>query len=58
MKLKEKISIENFNDKEFKIRIVESEDQREAAFTHFIHNRTNGVSQFFRDGVDSTHNVA
>ena len=51
MKLKEKVSIENFNYREFKIRIVEAEDQREAAFTHFIHNRKNGVSQFFRDGA-------
>ena len=51
MNLKEKISIENFNDKDFRIRFIGAEDAREAAFTHFIHNHKNGVSQYFRDGA-------
>lgn len=51
MNLKEKISIESFNDKNFRNRIMEAEDQRESAFSHFIHNHKNGVSQYFRDGA-------
>lgn len=51
MKLKEKISIENFDDKRFKISLIEAEGQNEAALTHFIHNSQNGVSQFFKDGA-------
>lgn len=51
MKLKSKISIENFNDKDFRLRLIEAEDQREAAFTHYIHNHRNGVSQYFKDGA-------
>ncbi len=44
----ETISIENFDDKAFKIRLVESEEESEAAFTHYLHNSKNGVSQFFK----------
>lgn len=51
MKLKEKISIESFNDKKFKIRVVEAEDYNEAALTHFLHNHKNGVSQFYKDSA-------
>ncbi len=48
MHLKEKISIENFKDKKFKIRLIESKKDTEAAFTHYLHNHKNGVSQFFK----------
>tara|TARA_B110000879_G_scaffold52967_1_gene75222 strand:- start:2583 stop:3890 length:1308 start_codon:yes stop_codon:yes gene_type:complete len=48
MKVKEEISIENFEDSSFKIRVVEPWDYKEAAFTHYIHNHKNGVSQFYK----------
>ncbi len=48
MVLKEKISIENFEDKKFKIRLIESKKDTEAAFTHYLHNYRNGVSQFYK----------
>ena len=48
MPLKEKISIENFEDKKFKIKLIESEKDTEAAFTHYLHNHKNGVSQFYK----------
>jgi len=44
--IREKISIEQFNDKNFKIRLIESET--EASFTHYLHNHRNGVSQFYK----------
>ena len=48
MLLKEKISIENFEDKNFKSRFIESKKNTEAAFTHYLHNHRNGVSQFYK----------
>lgn len=48
MILKEKISIESFGDKNFKIRLVESGEDNESAFTHYLHNYKNGVSQFYK----------
>ncbi len=49
MHLKESISIESFNDKKFKIKVVEAEAQGESAFTHFLHNHKNGVSSFYKN---------
>lgn len=51
MHLKDKISIEQFNNKGFKKAMVENEEQREAAFTHFLHNHRNGISTFFKEGA-------
>lgn len=48
MVLKEKISIESFGDKNFKIRLVESGEDNESALTHYLHNYKNGVSQFYK----------
>ncbi len=48
MKLKEKISIQTFNDKKFKIRVVESAKHQEAAFTHYLHNHLNSESKYFK----------
>ena len=48
MNVKEKITIEDFEDKSFKIRIVEPENEKKASFTHYLHNHKNGVSQFFK----------
>jgi DNA (cytosine-5)-methyltransferase 1 len=48
LKAREKISIENFDDKRFKIKTLESEGDTEASFTHYLHNHKNGVSQFYK----------
>jgi len=48
MKLKEKITIDYFEDSAFKIRIVEPENEQKASFTHYLHNHRNGVSQFYK----------
>ncbi|PWL31958.1 DNA cytosine methyltransferase [uncultured Roseivirga sp.] len=48
MHFKEKISIDHFGDKKFKIKLIESEKDTEAAFTHYLHNYENGVSQYYK----------
>jgi len=56
--VKEKISIENFEDKKFKIRLIESNKDTEAAFTHYLHNSRNGVSQFYKpDAIQHVKNL-
>jgi DNA (cytosine-5)-methyltransferase 1 len=48
MELIEKISIEDFNNKTFKVRVVEPINEYKASFTHYLHNHKNGVSQFYK----------
>ena len=50
MKLKEKISIEEFDGKRFQIRLVEpsSTNHKKAVITHYLHNIENGVSKHYR----------
>lgn len=58
MKLKEKISLEKVFEKEYKIKLVELESNKEAVITHFLHNNKNGVSQFFKkDAVEYTKEI-
>ena len=58
MKLKEKISLEKIFGKEFKIKLFEPEDNKEAVITHFLHNSKNEVSQFFKkDAVKYTKEI-
>jgi len=47
MKMKERISIEEFDNKKFKIRFVEEDDNRKAVLTHYLHNYHNGVKSHF-----------
>jgi DNA (cytosine-5)-methyltransferase 1 len=47
MKMKEKISIEEFDGKKFKIRFVEEDDNRKAVLTHYLHNFHNGVKKHY-----------
>lgn len=47
MKLKETISIDEFDGKKFKIRFVEEDDNRKAVLTHYLHNYHNGVKSHF-----------
>jgi DNA (cytosine-5)-methyltransferase 1 len=48
MELKEKISLEEVCGQTFKIKVVEGSDYGKAAFTHYLHNNKNGVSQFYK----------
>ncbi|MES2589889.1 MAG: DNA cytosine methyltransferase [Bacteroidota bacterium] len=58
MKLKEKISLERVFEKEYKIKLVEPENNKEAVITHFLHNSKNGVSQFFKkDAIKFTKEI-
>ena len=45
--MKEKISIEEFDNKKFKIRFVEEDDNRKAVLTHYLHNYRNGVKKHY-----------
>jgi len=49
MFLKEKISLETFGNKRFRVKLVEPEGNGEAALTHYLHNATNGVSKFYKE---------
>jgi len=51
MKLVEKIAVEEFGGQSFKIRVVESENEHKATFTHYLHNHKNGVSHFYKEGA-------
>lgn len=50
MQLIENITFENLEDKKFKIKLNEQANtEAEAAFTHYLHNHKNGVSQFYKE---------
>lgn len=49
MKMKEKISIDEFDGKKFKIRFVEEDDNKKAVLTHYLHNYNNGVKTHFEE---------
>jgi len=44
----EKISLESFGDKKFKIRLLESKKETEPPFTHYLYNHKNGVAQYYK----------
>lgn len=50
MKLKEKISIDEFDGKRFQMRLVEQEttNKKKAVITHYLHNIENGVAKHFK----------
>lgn len=50
MKVKEKISIDEFDGKRFQIRLVEpsSTNHKKAVITHYLHNIDNGVSKHYK----------
>jgi DNA (cytosine-5)-methyltransferase 1 len=48
--MKEKISIDEFDGKKFKIRFIEAEeDNKKAVLTHYLHNYHNGVKEHFEE---------
>ena len=56
--MKEKISLEKVFEKDYKIKFVEIENNKEAIITHFLHNRKNVVSQFYKkDAVKFTKEI-
>jgi DNA (cytosine-5)-methyltransferase 1 len=58
MNLKEKISLEEIKGKQFRVRIVEPECNKEAVLTHYMHNSKNGVSKFYKkDAVEFTKEI-
>lgn len=58
MNLEEKISLETFGDKQFRIRMIEPENNSEAILTHYLHNIQNGVSHFFKkDAIAFTQEI-
>ncbi len=55
MQQKKSISIENFDDKSFKKRLVESQRDEESAFTHYIQNHKNSHSKYYK--IDAIEHV-
>lgn len=49
MKLKEKISIDEFDGKRYQIRLVEPNENGKAVLTHYLHNIHNGVSKYYKE---------
>lgn len=49
MKLKEKISIDEFDGKRYQVRLVEPNTNGKAVLTHYLHNIHNGVSKYYKD---------
>lgn len=47
VKIKNSVSIEEFDGKNYQIKLVEPEDK--AVITHYLHNVHNGVSQHYKD---------
>lgn len=47
MKIKEKISIDEFDNKKFKIRIFEPGENKKAVLTHYLHNYHNGIKSHY-----------
>ena len=51
MKTKEKISLEELTAKSLGKRAAENSKTGKAAFTHYIHNHKNGISQYYKNGA-------
>jgi len=54
MKLKKKISIDEFDGKRFQIRLVEPNlsNLKKAVITHYLHNIDNGISKHFKNEAE------
>ena len=52
MKVTEKISIDEFDEKKFKSKFVEQEDNRKAVVTYYLQNYKNGVKEHFKKEAD------
>ena len=52
MKLKEQITIEDFDGQKVKIRLVEADNSKKAVITHYLHNYKNGVSKHYKKDAE------
>ena len=57
MKLKEKISLEEVFEKEYKTKNIEPENNKEAIITHFLHNKNGGSKFFKKDAIKFTKEI-
>lgn len=48
MKLKEKISIDEFDGKRYRVKLIEPENNSKAVITHYLHNIDNGVAKHYK----------
>ncbi|HEY9168926.1 MAG TPA: DNA cytosine methyltransferase [Lutibacter sp.] len=55
MKMIEKISIDEFDGKKFKIRFLGSDDNKKAVVTHYLHNYNNGIKKHYQK--EATKNI-
>ena len=46
--MKEKISIDEFDGKKFKIKFIEADDNTKAVLTHYLHNIKNGITSHLK----------
>lgn len=54
MKYTEKISLETVGDKQFRVKLIEPENNQEAVLTHYLHSLKNKkISNFFKDDAIS-----
>ena len=56
MKVEEKISINEFDDKRYQIRLAVPNEQGMAVLTHYLHNIHNGVSKYYKKEALETLN--
>lgn len=49
MKMKEHMSIDEFDGKKFKIKFTEVDDNKKAVLTHYLHNIENGIKTHFEE---------
>lgn len=52
MKVIEKISIEEFDQKKFKLKFLEKDDNRKAVLTHYLHNYQNEAQEHFQEEAE------
>ena len=58
MNFTEKISLEEINGKHYRIRIIEPENNKEAALTHYLHNHSNTASKFYKkEAIEYTKEI-
>lgn len=48
MLIKEKISIEEFDDKNYHTKLIEPLEEEKAILTHYLHNINNGISEYYK----------
>lgn len=58
MWVREQISIEEFNDKSYQIRLIEPFEEDLAVLTHYLHNIDNGISKHYKkDALSALNNL-